>query len=129
MNEQTASFAAGCFWGVEARFRDVPGVSDAVSGCNWPPVITQTTSNIFRVKMTIVVQTVMIVPMMEGIMMRKNICISVAPSTRDASRISSGIPFSAAEKSTMEKPVCSQITITIRNRLFQGAIAAHLSQG
>lgn len=32
MNEQTASFAAGCFWGVEARFRDVPGVSDAVSG-------------------------------------------------------------------------------------------------
>jgi len=32
MSEQTASFAAGCFWGVEARFREVPGVIDAVSG-------------------------------------------------------------------------------------------------
>ena len=32
MSEQTASFAAGCFWGVEARFRETPGVLDAVSG-------------------------------------------------------------------------------------------------
>ena len=32
MSKQTASFAAGCFWGVEARFREVPGVVDAVSG-------------------------------------------------------------------------------------------------
>ncbi len=32
MSQQTASFAAGCFWGVEARFREVKGVSDAVSG-------------------------------------------------------------------------------------------------
>jgi len=32
MTEQTASFAAGCFWGVEARFREIPGVLDAVSG-------------------------------------------------------------------------------------------------
>ncbi|MDQ2681071.1 MAG: peptide-methionine (S)-S-oxide reductase MsrA [Candidatus Eremiobacteraeota bacterium] len=29
---QTATFAAGCFWGVEAAFRQVPGVLDAVSG-------------------------------------------------------------------------------------------------
>jgi peptide-methionine (S)-S-oxide reductase len=32
MSKQTASFAAGCFWGVEARFREVEGVIDAVSG-------------------------------------------------------------------------------------------------
>jgi peptide-methionine (S)-S-oxide reductase len=29
---QTATFGAGCFWGVEAAFRSVPGVIDAVSG-------------------------------------------------------------------------------------------------
>lgn len=28
----TATFAAGCFWGVEAAFHHVPGVVDAVSG-------------------------------------------------------------------------------------------------
>jgi len=32
MSEQTASFAAGCFWGVEARFREQQGVLDAISG-------------------------------------------------------------------------------------------------
>lgn len=32
MNAQTATFAAGCFWGVEAAFRQIPGVIDAVSG-------------------------------------------------------------------------------------------------
>ena len=32
MSQQTANFAAGCFWGVEARFREVDGVLDAVSG-------------------------------------------------------------------------------------------------
>lgn len=29
---ETAYFAAGCFWGVEDRFQQVPGVIDAVSG-------------------------------------------------------------------------------------------------
>ncbi|MFZ0032191.1 MAG: peptide-methionine (S)-S-oxide reductase MsrA [Candidatus Cybelea sp.] len=32
MATQTATFAAGCFWGVEAAFRQVPGVVDAISG-------------------------------------------------------------------------------------------------
>jgi peptide-methionine (S)-S-oxide reductase len=31
MNE-IATFGAGCFWGIEAAFRRVPGVVDAVSG-------------------------------------------------------------------------------------------------
>ncbi|GAC1304659.1 MAG: peptide-methionine (S)-S-oxide reductase MsrA [Vulcanimicrobiaceae bacterium] len=29
---ETATFAAGCFWGIEAAFRELPGVLDAVSG-------------------------------------------------------------------------------------------------
>jgi peptide-methionine (S)-S-oxide reductase len=32
MSVKIASFAAGCFWGVEARFREARGVLDAVSG-------------------------------------------------------------------------------------------------
>jgi peptide-methionine (S)-S-oxide reductase len=32
MATQTATFAAGCFWGVEAAFRQVPGVVDVISG-------------------------------------------------------------------------------------------------
>ena len=32
MSKNTASFAAGCFWGVEARFREIEGVLDVASG-------------------------------------------------------------------------------------------------
>jgi peptide-methionine (S)-S-oxide reductase len=32
MSEKKASFAAGCFWGVEVRFREIDGVIDAAVG-------------------------------------------------------------------------------------------------
>jgi peptide-methionine (S)-S-oxide reductase len=32
MSTATATFAAGCFWGVEAAFRQLPGITDAISG-------------------------------------------------------------------------------------------------
>lgn len=32
MNDKKATFAAGCFWGVEAKFREIEGVVDAEVG-------------------------------------------------------------------------------------------------
>ncbi|MEX1185029.1 MAG: peptide-methionine (S)-S-oxide reductase MsrA [Gemmatimonadaceae bacterium] len=37
-----ATFGAGCFWGVEAAFRQIPGVTDAVSGYSGGTIVNPT---------------------------------------------------------------------------------------
>ena len=86
----------------------------------WPPVITNTWSKIFSVPIAVVVVTVRMVLWIYGIMIWKNACTSVAPSTCAASTMSSGTPLSADDSSTMQKPVDPQIITATRNRLFQG---------
>jgi peptide methionine sulfoxide reductase msrA/msrB len=56
----TAYFAGGCFWGIEARFQQVPGVIDAVSGYlggktpnpNYKQVCSGTTGHAETVRVT-----------------------------------------------------------------------------
>ena len=70
-------------------------------------------SKILRVTIAMVVATVMIEPRIMGTMTPKNSCRSEAPSSRAASITSVDTPLMAADSTTIAKPVCSQIRITI----------------
>ncbi len=81
-------------------------------------------SKTFHTVMTVVVHTTTTVDEIEGRTIRRNACHSVAPSIRAASSNSSGTDLIADERMTMQKPVCSQIRMTIRYRLFHGVRAS-----
>ena len=59
---------------------------------------------------------------------RQKICSSLAPSMRAASMVSSGTPLMAELSSTMAKPTCSQMRMTMsRIELsFAVEIASHV---
>ena len=50
MEEEIATFAAGCFWGVEDTFRKVPGVLDVMSGYMGGTVEHPTSDQIYEGK-------------------------------------------------------------------------------
>ena len=63
-------------------------------------------------------KTVIRVPQICGTITRKKICRSLAPSIRAASRVSTGTPLIADDSSTIEKPTCVQIKMTISRKLL-----------
>jgi hypothetical protein len=55
----------------------------------------------------------MMVPRIMGTTTLKKVWRSFAPSSRAASRTSTGTPLMAAERTTIAKPVCSQMKMVI----------------
>ncbi len=72
-----------------------------------------------------VVATTVIVGIMRGRIILKNMAISLAPSIRAASRMSSLIPFSPAERITIANPVHIQMPTTIRAALLVERLKSH----
>src|SRR5262245_16950579 len=79
-------------------------------------------SKILTVALAIVGVTGTIEPRMFGTMIRKKSWLSVAPSRRAASMISVETPLIAAERTTIAKPVWSQIRITISAKMLIGFV-------
>src|SRR5687767_1613065 len=87
-----------------------------------PPVITYTRSKSFNTLITIVVTTTVIVGRMIGTMILQKTVHSVAPSTRAASRISSGTDFSAAARIVMQNPDQIQMPTTMIINVLIGVV-------
>src|SRR5574339_326320 len=88
----------------------------------FPPVITYTISNSFKTLMTMVVITTRIVGMMMGTVIFQKDSHSVAPSTRAASRISSGTDLSAAARMVIQKPDKIQMPTTMSMKVLIGVV-------
>src|SRR5437762_4510353 len=86
-------------------------------------------SNALRAKMIIVVVTTASVGASKGTITRRKICSSLAPSTRAASSSSTGIPLSAAEMMTVQKPVQIQTAATMRAKVLSGGLLASQAWG
>src|SRR5579859_6263797 len=84
-------------------------------------------SKAFNAKIIIVVVTTASVLLIAGTVTNQNTCQSVAPSTSAASTISLGMPLSAAERMTVQKPVHTQTPTAMSARLFQGPLIIQAS--
>src|SRR4051812_35212387 len=88
-----------------------------------PPVMTHTMSNAFRAVITIVVDTTATVGRSSGKTIFRNTCISVAPSTRAASRSSALMPLRAADRMTIAKPVHIHVMTRMRKTVFRPRVS------
>lgn len=98
MHTEKATFAAGCFWGVEALFRKVPGVIDAVSGYTggtkeyptYEDVCSGTTGHAEAVEVTYDPETVPYERLLEVFWMNHNPTTPNRQPARNASRSDAG---------------------------------------